>query len=72
MSRKIEAATMTADEGRALLGRDKISRGAFYAALKRKEIPHIRLGKRILIPRHAFLRWLDAAGRPEPVGSVRG
>jgi excisionase family DNA binding protein len=65
MSRRIETATLTAEEGRALLGQDKISRGSFYAALKRNEIPHIRLGKRILIPRGAFMRWLDAAGRRE-------
>jgi len=47
----------------ALLGKDKISRGAFYAAIKRNEVPHIRLGKRILIPRHAFEGWIAAAGR---------
>ena len=65
MTRKLEAATLTAEEGRALLGRDKISRGSFYAALKRNEIPNLRLGKRILIPRGAFMRWLDSAGRRE-------
>lgn len=72
MIKKAEPATLTVKEGHALLGRDKISRGAFYAALKRKEIPHLRLGKRILIPRHAFMRWLDAAGRSEPVDSTLG
>lgn len=65
MSRKLKEATLTAAEGHALLGRDKISRGAFYAALKRNQIPNVRLGKRYLIPRHAFMRWLDAAGRRE-------
>jgi excisionase family DNA binding protein len=65
MSKKTEAATLTAEEAHALLGRDKISRGGFYAALKRNEIPNLRLGKRILIPRGAFLRWLDTAGGRE-------
>ena len=56
MSKKAEAATLTAEEGCALLG---ISRGAFYQAVKRKQIPHLRVGKRILIPRVAFVRWLE-------------
>lgn len=42
-----------------LLGAGVISRAAFYAALGRGEIPHRRLGKRIVIPRFAFLRWLE-------------
>jgi hypothetical protein len=46
------------DEGHAIIGKDKISRGGFYAAINRNEVPHIRLGQRILLPRHAFLRWL--------------
>lgn len=62
MSRRSEAATLTADEAHALIGKDKISRGAFYAALKRHEIPNLRLGKRILIPRHALMTWLETAG----------
>jgi len=65
MSRKLQAATLTAAEGHALLGRDKISRGTFYAALRRNQIPNVRVGKRYLIPRNAFMRWLDAAERRE-------
>jgi excisionase family DNA binding protein len=53
----------TVDEAHAFIGKDKISRGGFYAAIKRGEVPHLRLGQRILIPRHAFLRWLDQAGK---------
>ncbi len=56
-------ATLTVDEAHRIIGKDKISRGGFYAAIKRKEIPHLRLGHRILIPRHAFLRWLESAGQ---------
>jgi excisionase family DNA binding protein len=56
-------ATLTVDEAHRIIGKDKISRGGFYAAINRKEIPHLRLGHRILIPRHAFLKWLEAAGQ---------
>jgi hypothetical protein len=56
-------AMLTADEAWALVGRDKISRGAWYAAINRDEVPHRRLGRRILIPRYAFLRWLETAGQ---------
>lgn len=42
-----------------LLGDGVISRAGFYAALNRGEIPSKRLGKRIVIPKHAFLRWLE-------------
>jgi excisionase family DNA binding protein len=31
----------------------------FYAAVARNEIPHIRVGRRILLPRRAFLTWLS-------------
>jgi excisionase family DNA binding protein len=56
-------ATLTVDEAHRIIGKDKISRGGFYAAINRREIPHLRLGHRILIPRHAFLKWLESAGQ---------
>jgi hypothetical protein len=59
------AATLKPDEAHRILGVDKISRRAFYAALGRNEIPNIRLGRRILIPRLKFLRW---AGLEQPQG----
>lgn len=31
-----------------------------YEMVNRKDIPTIRLGKRIYIPRDAFIRWLDS------------
>ena len=52
-------AAMTAEQALALLG-GVISRASFYAAIRRGEVPHRRLGKRIIIPRQAFLRWLEA------------
>jgi len=54
-----ERAMLKPDEAHALLGRDVISRRAFYNALNRNEIPNRRVGRRILIPRAAFERWLE-------------
>jgi excisionase family DNA binding protein len=31
----------------------------FYAAIHRGEVPSIRVGRRILLPRKAFLAWLN-------------
>lgn len=31
-------------------------------ALRRNEIPHIRLGKRYILPKSAISRWLEEAG----------
>jgi excisionase family DNA binding protein len=56
-------ATLTVDEAHRIIGREKISRGGFYAAISRHEVPHLRLGHRILIPRHAFVKWLESAGQ---------
>jgi excisionase family DNA binding protein len=58
------AATLTVDEAHEAIGKRNISRGGLYAAINRGEVPNVRLGKRILIPRHAFTRWLESAGRP--------
>ena len=56
---KTEAAMLTADQAHAMAGGDDvISRAAWYAALGRREIPSVRVGRRILIPRHAFMNWL--------------
>ncbi|MFL6448518.1 MAG: helix-turn-helix domain-containing protein [Bryobacteraceae bacterium] len=49
----------TVDEAHSSFGKKKISRAGFYSAIKRGEVPHVRLGKRILIPKQAFLRWLN-------------
>lgn len=55
---------MKPDEALRLLG-PAISRGTFYAAIKAGRVPHVRLGKRILIPRARFLAWLNGE-QPEP------
>lgn len=36
-----------------------IGRAHAYDLVNREDFPKIRIGKRILIPRDAFLRWLD-------------
>lgn len=43
-----------------------ISRSSAYQGLRRGEIPHLRIGKRIIIPRAAIREWLLAAGTPGP------
>ena len=47
----------TVEETRALLG---LSRTLVYEAIRRGEIPSIRVGRRILIPRAALERLLES------------
>jgi excisionase family DNA binding protein len=49
--------TLTVEEAAAALG---ISRAAYEDA-RRGEIPNIRIGRRILVPRSALQRLLDSA-----------
>ena len=60
MDGKEQTAALSADAALKLLG-NVISRASFYAAINRGEVPHLRLGKRIIIPRHAFNQWLETA-----------
>jgi excisionase family DNA binding protein len=46
--RKMDSMVMTVDEVAELL---RLSRNAAYEAVARKEIPSVRIGRRILIPR---------------------
>ena len=48
----------TVDEARQKLG---ISRGLIYEAVRRGEIPHIHVGKRLLIPQTALTKLLESA-----------
>jgi excisionase family DNA binding protein len=50
--------TLTVDEARRLLG---LSRELAYAAVRSGEIPSIRIGRRLLVPRKALLAMLDRA-----------
>lgn len=66
MDTQQQPAALSPKQAHELLGgRGVISRGGFYNALQRGEIPCLRLGKRILIPRYAFEQWLARAGEPE-------
>lgn len=49
-------------EAAALLG---ISRNLAYELVARKELPSVRLGRRVLVPRRALDRLLDVGGAPE-------
>jgi excisionase family DNA binding protein len=49
---------LTADDAAALLG---VSRWTLYAAANRHEVPHRRVGRRMLFSRRALLIWLEGA-----------
>jgi excisionase family DNA binding protein len=60
--RKPNRATYTVEEAAAKIG---LGRGSTYDAIRRGEIPSIRFGKRILIPKAALERIL-AGTAPKP------
>jgi hypothetical protein len=63
MDDKSQAAALKPEEAHALLGGSAvISRASFYAGIKRGDIPAIRIGRRLIIPRGKFLAWLESAG----------
>ena len=43
-----------------------LSRNCVYEAIARNEIPSLRVGRRILIPRKAFEQMLDGTTRATP------
>lgn len=56
---KSEREIYTVDEAGAKLG---LSRNSAYEAVRRGEIPSIRIGRRILVPKAAFDRLLERGG----------
>lgn len=52
----MEKLTMNVADLQQALG---IGRAQAYELVNRADFPTIRLGRKILIPRDAFLRWLD-------------
>lgn len=56
-----ERLTMTVPEAAAAL---KIGRGLAYEAVRRGEIPAIRVGRRLLVPRRALEKLLE---EPQPL-----
>jgi excisionase family DNA binding protein len=51
-------ATLTVNQAWEKIGKNNITRQAVYLAAERGDFPSIRLGRRILIPRHAFEEFL--------------
>ena len=59
-----EALLLTVREAAKLL---RISPNLAYELVAQGRLPHIRLGRRILIPRHGLEQWIaQEAGLPEP------
>jgi excisionase family DNA binding protein len=57
---KDQLSMLTADQAHELAGGTAvISRASWYAALGRRDIPSVRVGRRFLIPRHAFMEWIQ-------------
>jgi excisionase family DNA binding protein len=56
---------MTVEEAAAALG---ISRAFAYEAVTRNEIPHVRMGRRILIPRASLERLLGGSDATDDSG----
>ena len=59
-----EIVTMSVPEAGRRLG---VGRNSAYEAAARGEIPTIKIGRRLLVPRVAFERMLERAGEPEAV-----
>jgi excisionase family DNA binding protein len=57
----VDRLTMTVEEVAKALG---ISRAFAYEAVHRGDIPHIRIGRRMLVPRAALARVLEAVELP--------
>lgn len=58
-----ERLTITVSEAADLLG---VSRVSAYEAIQRGEIPYIRIGRRILVPKKALERLLDSCDEITP------
>ena len=57
-----ESFLLTVPEAARIL---RISRNLAYELVRQNVLPHIRLGRRILVPRRALQSWIERqAGRP--------
>ena len=54
-----ESPVMTVEQCALLM---RISRGSAYSAIRANQIPHLRIGKRILIPRAKLMAMLGETG----------
>ncbi len=62
MTNETESAILSVNECAKML---KLSRGSAYQGCLTGEIPHIKIGRRILIPRVAIQRLLESASKPK-------
>lgn len=63
----MERATLTVEEAAEVIG---LSRSLAYKAVRSGQIPSIRFGKRLLVPRIALQRMIEGAGKPEKVSGA--
>jgi excisionase family DNA binding protein len=56
-----ERLTLTVNEAAAVVGVHPLT---LREAIRRGEVPSVRVGRRVLIPRKALEAWLDRAGQP--------
>ncbi len=59
---KVNSLTLSVEEARLQLG---LGRSLIYEAIRSKQIPSIRIGRRILIPRAALEKMLEGANDEE-------
>jgi excisionase family DNA binding protein len=59
-----ERLTVTVEEAARVLG---ISRAFAYVLVKNEELPSVRLGRRVVVPRRALERLLEPADPPTHV-----
>ncbi|MHB8506490.1 MAG: helix-turn-helix domain-containing protein [Acidimicrobiales bacterium] len=64
--RSEDSLVLTVEEAAILLG---ISRGLAYELVRRGEMPSIRLGRRVVVPRRRLVRMLDGDEAPHPAPS---
>lgn len=64
MQNTTESAVITVNECSKLL---KLSKGSIYQGCLTGEIPHVKVGRRILIPRIAIQKLLGEAGKPKEI-----
>jgi excisionase family DNA binding protein len=53
---KPDALCLSVEQAAELLG---VSRSALYDAIARHEVPSVRIGRRVLVPRKALEEWLE-------------
>ena len=65
-----ERLTISVGEASKLLG---VSRASGYAAAQINAFPVLRVGRRLVVPRERFMRWLDGeeAGMMKPAAGGR-